>query len=418
MTAGSMPGPIGAREREPVLDVLRGAALLGILLVNIEFMRGSGAYASLFGVGTSTSRGTSDRVTSFAIGWLVSGKFLSAFALLFGLGAALITGRARAAGRSGVGLLARRNGWLLAFGLAHMLLLFPGDVLFVYGLAGMLLLGFVTTPPGALWRWSFLLVVGTALLLAVVTGLAPVPAESGSGGSLAGMAAAQQDRAAAAYGHGSYAEVVVANAVLSVVLQFNQLVLLPWFLGLLLFGFAVGRRGVVEDLRGHHTWLVRSAVVGLGIGLPLNLVLGFVGPLGAGADSLPPWSAALATAVQYAGAPMLAVGYLATLALACLRWGTPRPLAAVGRMALSGYLLQSALALAVFWGFGLYDELRASQALLVVVGIWVVIVAVSVLWLRRFAFGPAEWLWRSLVYGRRQPFRIRRPDGGRSRASP
>jgi uncharacterized protein len=380
---------------------------MGILLVNIEFMRGSAIFAALFGFPAETTPTPADQLTSFLVGWLVSGKFVSAFAIMFGIGAALIARRALDAGRSPTGLLARRYGWLIGFGLAHMLLLFPGDVLFVYGIAGLLLLTFVTSPPKMLMGWSMALLVGTTLLYTLVAVLAggPSAADAGAGGAFADFAVDQQQRAGEVYAGGSYGQLIGLNAFLSLVIQSGQLLLLPWFLALFLFGFAVGRSGLVHDLRGRRPLLRRAAVLGLIVGLPLNLVMGLLGPLGTGTAATPTWVRIAGAAVQIGGAPILTVGYLAALARICLRWGPIRPLAAAGRMALSAYLLQSLLALVVFWGFGLYDRLGAAEALVVVAGIWVVMLAVSMLWMSRFRFGPAEWLWRTLSYGRRQPLR-------------
>lgn len=118
-------------------------------------------------------------------------------------------------------------------------------------------------------------------------------------------------------------------------------------------------------------------------------------------DGVVIWS----TAGQIIGAPILAIGYLSALALLCLRIGPIRPLAAVGRMSLSAYLLQSVLALVVFSGFRLFDRLSPAQGMLVVLGIWTVLLVVCPLWLRSFRFGPVEWLWRIWTYGRRQPIR-------------
>ena len=400
-------GPTGAREREPILDVLRGFALLGILLVNIEFMRGSDVFDTLLGAGIPAPEATADRVTSFVVGWLISGKFVSAFSIMFGLGAALLSRRALGAGRSPVGLLARRYGWLLVFGVAHMLLLFPGDVLFVYGVTGVVLLAFVSRPPPALLRWSVGLLVGATLLFAPLAGLAGAGPVDGAD-PFAGTLATQRDRAVAALTDGSYLEVVGANAFLSALIQSGHLLLLPWFLALFLFGFALGRVGLIDDLRAHRPLLRRVAIGSLAVGLPLNLVLGIAGPLGPDPTVTPAWLLVAITAVQLLGAPVLAIGYLATVALVCLRWGPIRPLAATGRMALTAYLLQSLLALAVFWGLGFYDRLGATQALVVVSGIWFVVVVVSLLWMGAFRFGPVEWLWRALTYGRRQP--LRGPD--------
>jgi uncharacterized protein len=407
--ASRIPGrldPTGAKDREPILDVLRGFALLGILLVNIEFMRGSEVFGALVGLASEQPQGAADQVTSFAVGWLVSGKFVSAFSFMFGIGAALISRRALDAGRSPVGLLARRYGWLIGFGLAHMLLLFPGDVLFVYGLTGMALLAFVAKPPRALWRWSAGLLLGFTVLYALLTGVGtPATMDGGASDPFTQMVMTQQERAGEVYADGSYGQLVGVNATLSLFIQSGQLFLLPWFLALFLFGFAVGRAGLVHDLRDRKPLLRRAALIGLTIGLPLNLVVGVLGPLGTGAATMPGWVQIVGAFVQLVGAPILSVGYLATLTLVCLRWGPIRPLAAAGRMALSAYLLQSVLAVALFWGLGLYDQLGAAEALVVVAGIWVVVIVVSMLWMSRFRFGPAEWLWRTLTYGRRQPMR-------------
>ncbi len=407
------PLPRGARlvpttksEREPILDVLRGFALLGILFVNIEFMRGGDLYGALFGLAVESQPTPADQATSFLVGWLISGKFVSAFSIMFGIGAALIARRALDAGRSPRGLLARRYAWLMGFGLAHMLLLFPGDVLLVYGITGMVLLAFITKPPATLLRWSVGLLLATTLVYVVVAAASGAAVMGPSADDpFTSFALGQQERAVEVYAEGSYGQLIGVNAFLALLIQSGQLSLLPWFLALFLFGFVLGRSGLVHELRARQDLLRRAAVVGLAVGLPVNLVMGWLGPLGVGTPATPRWAEVAGAAAQLGGAPVLAVGYLATLTLICLRWGPIRPLAAVGTMALSAYLLQSLLALVVFFGLGFYDQLGATEALTVVVGIWVAVIVVSMLWMRRFRFGPAEWLWRSLTYARPQPLR-------------
>lgn len=405
--------PTAPSRREPVLDVMRGVALLGILLINIEYMRGSGFYASLLGEASAAT--AADEVAQFATGWLAAGKFLSMFAILFGVGAAMIAGRAARAGRSPRRLLARRYGLLVGLGLAHMVLLFPGDILFLYGLAGLVLLAFVGVRARTALRWGVGLVVAMALLWAAGTALtafspAP-PADDPAVVDQQAFFADLQAQAVAAHTEGSYLDVVGANAMESLVLQTGQLVLLPWVLGLFLLGLAVGRAGVVTDLGAHRPLLRRVAGWGLGLGLPVNLVLGPVGPLWGGATmqqgAEDPGVLVVVALVQLLGAPLLASGYLAGVALLALRVGAPQRLAAVGRMALSAYLAQSALALVVFAGFGLYETLGSAAALLVVAGIWALLLVACPLWLRRFRYGPVEWLWRTATYGQRQPLRAR-----------
>jgi uncharacterized protein len=149
--------------------------------------------------------------------------------------------------------------------------------------------------------------------------------------------------------------------------------------------------------------LRRGALIGLAVGLPANIGLGFVGALaglGMPPQSESPWMSRWADFGQFIGAPVLAVGYLCALSLYFLSRGSPGPLVAVGRMALTAYILQSALALAVFGGLRLYDQLSSTSALLVVAAIWALLLVLCPLWLRRFRMGPLEWLWRSFTYGR------------------
>jgi uncharacterized protein len=404
--------PTAPAQREPILDVLRGFALLGILLVNVELMRGSDIYAVFSGDAPAVGS-AGDELTRFAVGWLVTGKFVSSFALMFGIGAALIVGRAHRAGRAPRRLLARRYGWLMVFGLAHMVLLFPGDILFAYGLAGLLLLPFVQVGPRVAAWWGIALVLATAALVVVLT------AAGGAGPPDAGVddpytasflefVESRAEFAVAARQDGPYADVVVANAWEALLVQTGALLVLPWILGMFLLGFAAGRAGLVADLRGHAPLLRRGALVGLSVGLVANLPLGLAGPLAGSAGPAETGSVVwgvLAAAAQLAAAPVLAVGYLCLLTLLCLRIGAIGPLASVGRMALTAYLLQSVLAAVVFAGFGLYDRLGSAQALLVVVVVWSVLLVGCPLWLRGFRFGPVEWLWRTLTYGERQALR-------------
>jgi uncharacterized protein len=395
--------PTAPTQREPILDVLRGFALLGILLVNVELMRGPEIYAVLAG-GTPAPGSTADGVTRFLVGWLVAGKFVSSFAIMFGIGAALLVGRSHHAGNGPRPLLARRYGWLMLFGLVHMVLLFPGDILFAYGLAGMLLLCFVDVRPRVAAWWGVGLVLATTLLTVALT----AAASTGGGGvddpftaSFLRFVEERAQLATVARQHGTYGDVIVANVWESLLVQAGTLAGLPWILGLFLLGFAAGRAGLVADLRRHGASLRRGAVVGLSVGLVANLPLGVVGPLAAGTGEAGEggWGV-LAMAAQLVAAPLLAVGYLCLLALLCLRVGAIAPLAAVGRMALTAYLLQSLLATVAFAGLGWYDRFGPAQALLVVAAIWALLLVGCPLWLRSFRFGPTEWLWRTLTYGR------------------
>jgi uncharacterized protein len=215
----------------------------------------------------------------------------------------------------------------------------------------------------------------------------------------------------AAFTTGGWSDIFAAHAWQALLLQIAQLFALPWILALFVFGFAIARAGILKDPGKHRELLRRGALFGLGLGLPANIGLGLIGPLagfGAPPQTEPIWITRWAAFGQTIGAPVLAVGYACALSLFLLRRGAIGPLVAVGRMALTAYLLQSALALAVFAGLRLYDRLSTTSALLAVGIIWAVLLVICPLWLRWFRLGPVEWLWRSLTYGRAQALRVSR----------
>jgi len=406
------PTPTAPSERQPALDVLRGAALLGILLVNVQLMAGPELVQLLFGL-SDAAASTLERVLGGLIGWLVAGKFISSFSILFGVGAAMIAERALARGRAPRRLLARRYLLLMLAGLAHMVLLFPGDVLFLYGFTGFVLLAFLNVRDRVLGR----LVVGL-LATSVIVIVALTVAEAGAefdAETLELVTAALSD-AEAAYASGSYVGVVVWQAQQSLFIQQSSLVTFPWTLALFLIGMLAHRRGLALDPAANRATLVRIARIALPVGLVLNLPLLLTGPVAetAGAADVGIMTlvgAGIATAV---GAPLLAVGYLAALAVLVVDRGAARGLrrrlAALGRIALTGYLLQSILAQLVFFGFGAYGRTALLGEpilgmLAFVLGVWVVLLAFAPWWTARFRYGPFEWLWRWGTYGVRPRMR-------------
>ena len=406
-----MLSPTAPAEREALLDALRGFAVLGILLINIEVMRGPDWLVLMGGYSTEPDD-LSDAIVQFAVGWLGTAKFISSLAILFGVGAALIAGRALRTGQAPHRLLAGRYFWLVVFGAAHMLI-FPGDILFLYGVTGFTLLAFVTLPVRALLVSSAtILVVFTAAAL-IYTGSLEASASTyqdvpGAYGDFGVAAYELRDRASEAFSRGSLADIIGVQAAVSLLLQPGQLLILPWTLALFLFGYAIARAGLVIGLGERRALLRRGAWIGLAAGLPANFGIGFSGTLagfGARPQLDPPWLTLWADLGQMVGAPLLAVGYLCALALLFAARGTPYAFVAVGRMTLTAYLLQSVLALTVFGGLRLYDRFSSTSALIVVAAIWALLLWLCPLWLRQFRIGPAEWLWRSLTYGRRQPLR-------------
>jgi len=404
--------PVAPSERQPALDVLRGAALLGILLVNVQLMAGPQLIEQLFGLRDVTASAL-ERVLGGLIGWLVAGKFISSFSILFGVGAALIAERALARGRAPRRLLARRYGLLMLAGLAYMVLLFPGDVLFLYGVIGLVLLAFLRARDRTLSIWIVALLALSAVAL---TALSVSEAGAGTDAATTELVATALADAELAYATGAYGGVVVWQAGQSLFIQSSALVSLPWTLALFLIGMLAHRRGLSLDPAGGRATLVRLARVALPVGLVLNLPLLLTGPVAETASTadvaLPVLiGAGIANAI---GAPVLAVGYLSVLAVVVVDRGAERGirrrLAALGRIALTGYLLQSILALVVFFGFGAYGRLALLGEpilgmLAFVVSVWVALLAFAPWWTARFRYGPFEWLWRWGTYGVRPRMR-------------
>lgn len=408
--------PTSPSERQPALDVLRGFALLGILLVNVQLMSGPQLFEALFAT-TASTLSMLERVVGGLIGWLVAGKFISSFSILFGVGAAMIARRALAHGQAPRPLLIRRYVLLGLAGLAHMVLLFPGDVLFLYGVTGLVLLGFLHVSDRTLTVWIVALL---ALAAVVFTAFTLVDANAEVDVATSELVVAALADARQAYATGSYSGVVTWQVLQSLFVQSSSLVALPWTLALFLIGMLAMRRGFVLDPAAHRTQLVRLVRVALPLGLLINLPLLFTGPVTEMAGSADVAMAVLvgASIANSVGAPLLAVGYLAALAVLVVDRGATRGirrrLAALGQIALTGYLLQSLLALVVFFGFGRYGQVAVAGEpilgmLLFVVGVWSVLLLVAPWWTARFRYGPFEWLWRWGTYGLRPTMRPTSP---------
>jgi len=401
------PVPVAAGARLETLDVLRGFALLGILAMNIRAMAAPlGAY--MYPYALFDYEGPSQAAFIFTT-VVFDLKMMGLFSMLFGVGVLLYAAKPTETGRPPAGLWIRRMFWLLVIGLVHAYLIWGGDILVPYALCGILVLWWVRKLPA----WALL--TGSMLMLGVGAAL-------GFGHALSWESMSEADRAAETAMmmptraqatqqletmSGSYTEVVAANA--PSVLMFQTLYFGVFFFwrctGMMLLGMALYKWAFLDGSRPAGTYMLTA-----GICLPLGLGLaGFgVSELERVRFAMPERS--LIDLWNYAGAVLASVGYAAAGILVVKSGALPalrRALAAVGRMAFSNYLFHSIVTSVLFlgWGFGLAGRFDYAQQLLVVAAIWVFQLVVSPLWLARFRFGPAEWLWRSLTYWRAQPMR-------------
>ncbi len=393
--------PVSRVERIEVLDVLRGFALSGILFVNIETFSGHDYLTRA--QAEALPGGSLDRIVTFLVAWLVHAKFYSLFSLLFGIGFAVFMQRAAAKGASPAPLFRRRLTGLLIIGLAHSILLWFGDILHVYAIFGFMLLPFHRASQQTILRWS----IGLLLLPIAVHG-AMVLAALASGTAVAageGPRAAVLTRAIEAFHTGSYAEVVRANALLTVagfvIRRLLQMQAIRVY-GMFLLGLYITRRGLL-DRRPRRSTLWRIVGWGLLIGLPAAaLAAQLPAPRLLPERTVAAW---LQTTSESISAFALCLAYASAVVLMFdhPRWrALVAPLASFGRTALTNYLLQTVICVVLFYGvgFGLFMRLGLAYVLLIAVAIVAIQVVASRLWMARYAYGPAEYAWRRFTYGR------------------
>ena len=404
------PAPTRAAERIVAIDILRGFALLGILIMNIQsFAMPAAAYSNptVYGDLTGANRWVWTLSHIFA-----DQKFMTIFSLLFGAGIVLVSGKLDARGQRAWGLHYRRTFWLLLIGLAHAYLLWSGDILVAYALCGFWVYWLRRLRPAWQLALGILVVSIPAFLwLGMAAAMQFIPSET-----VQQLQADWQPTAetiadeVASYRGGWLAQM---DARVPTTVEFQTVGLLFWALwragGLMLMGMALFRWGVLTGRRA-RSFYVGMAIAGLAIGLPVVSV-------GVVQNFAHNWSMAysqfgLGAQANYWGSLFVSAAYIGLLMLFArsriLPW-LKNALAAVGRTALTNYLLQTILATAIFYGhgLGLFGSVERVGQIGIVVAIWAFQLVASPLWLRYYRFGPFEWLWRSLSYWRLQPMRTR-----------
>lgn len=436
--------PLAPESRIDVVDALRGVALLGILLVNIAYF--SEPLVREF-LPDPEPRSAVDRTAAWLVRMVAETKFYSMFSLLFGFGLAIQMGRAEQRGAAFVPLFLRRMLVLFGFAVAHVVLLWYGDILHAYAMLGCVLLLFRNCRQRTLIAWALGLLIVPTVLLAGITWLAIALDQPGGGAAsapasaatTAGVASVAQGGAATpgtaptsatsspasfeekwetlltdwyhreieVFQHGGFVqqlELRIKNFATSASLLLTAY---PAILAMFLTGVWLARRGVFHAPHEHRRWLIAAAWIGLGVGVPLNAVFAWSVEMSRAGNSL---AGLLAATLAFASGPLLCLGYVAAIVRF---WGTwpgracLTPLTFVGRMALSNYLLESVLCTTIFYshGLALFGKVGPAASVGVAVLVYAALVPFSALWLKRFRYGPAEWLWRRLTYGTKLPMR-------------
>jgi uncharacterized protein len=425
--------PISKLERISSVDVLRGFSLLGILLMNIvSFGLPMSAYMNPAAYGGHTG---ADLAFWFTNQVLFEGKMRAIFSMLFGAGVLIFTSRFEARGDTrGPDLYYRRTMWLIAFGLVHAYFIWAGDILYSYGVCGLFLFPLRNLKPKTLWITAFVfLLLGAGKNVGGYfhfTEIKPKAEEAivaeKAGAKLPDELKKAKDEWESIRKvfsptpeeidkeikemRGSYGTAFGRRAKEVSFFQNDRTMLID-VLVMMLAGMALFKMGVLSAARS-AAFYWRMVVIGFAIGVPLNAYLGKV-MIDSGFSVM---TLFLTWAFYDIGRFSVAAAYIGIINLLCkagaMKFLTNR-LAAVGQMALTNYLFCSIAGTLLFngYGFGLFGQLRRAELLYVVFAFWAVSLIVSPIWLRYFRFGPAEWLWRSLTYWKKQPMRLESGSG-------
>lgn len=382
----SSTSALSPEKRIDAIDVVRGVALFGVLIVNVvtEFR------VSIFQqfLGDETDMTAADLIVSRFVSVFLEMKAFTLFSILFGLGLAMQFERLSSKANPYY-LLARRLIVLALFGACHLLLVWHGDILTEYALAGLLVLPLIGLPTRALAAISVLL-----LTLFVALPWLPAVFEWPDATFLnEHVSAANQ-----IYAHGSYREYLRFSVHELRLLLPLHIYVFPRTLALFFLGAFLWKSGLIRRLPMHRRACLVVATTGVFAGLVLTT------------EATPSLLGKVGSTLQMLAPVVLALGYGA---LICWVASMPsahrvlRPFAAVGRMAFSNYILQSLIFGIVFFGFGLgmFARLGVAQTALIGTIVYAGQALLSTYWLKRHLFGPLEWLWRSLMYGIRQPMR-------------
>jgi uncharacterized protein len=389
------------------LDVMRGFALLGILIMNIiSFGLPAAHYFNPYAEGPlhGWNRGVLVFSELFA-----NEKFMGLFSLLFGASVVLFTDKVEEKGRSALAFHMRRNGWLLVFGLLHAYLLWVGDILVTYALCSVWLF-FVR-------KWSarslFIASGVSVLLLLLMDALMGLSVPYWSAEDLTEFSAFWTPGSTTiaeevATMRGSWSDQMTIRVPGALAMQMEYLPMLALrATAMMLLGMGLYKAGVLNGSRGQR-WNGGLAIIGMAMGLAIT-------GWGFHFSETREWSMNVffnGGLFRSLGMVFLVMGYVGGILWLCggvKRDWLERWLAPLGRMALTNYLAQTVICTTLMYGhgFGMFGSLGRAQLWLLVLPIWVVQIIASKWWMARFAFGPIEWAWRSLTHWRIQPMSVR-----------
>lgn len=399
--------PTQVHERIQSLDIIRGIAILGILIMNIQsFSMPGSAYSNPMAFGDLNG------INKWV--WIISHvfadmKFMNIFSILFGAGIILVTSKSEMkTGKSAV-LHYKRTIWLLIIGLFHAHLIWYGDILVIYALCALILYPLRNIKPSIqLLLGLIIFSIQSIMYLFFGATIGEWPADSLT--EMTQSWAPTQERINFEIGMitGNLSQQIQFNSAVATYLETNFFVSLYGFWrvsGLMLIGMALYKLGFFTANKS-NAYYYKPIFILFPVGFTL-ITIGLIKNFNA--DWNWEYSRFLGSQFNYWGSLFLCIAYISILMIfvnSNILKSLKNRFAAVGRMALTNYISQSIICTLLFFGigFGLFGQIDRWLQIIVVLLIWIMQLIWSKPWLKKFRFGPLEWLWRSFTYGKKQKF--------------
>lgn len=406
--------PIQKNERIELLDAIRGFALLGILMVNMPIMYEP---ISKIMLDSPADQPWHEFIAESFIKFFFEGKFFLTFSMLFGYGFYIFLQKSDNPTVPVLSVYQRRLFLLLLFGMAHILLLWGGDVLFIYALFGFLLLLFRKSKDKKIIGWAIffalfpIVIMGLLVIVLQVLSLVPEIGSEIEKYKSESNAYYQEmvSRAIGIYSGGTFSEIVSMRLEEYADSAFTSLIFFcPNIMSMFLIGYLAARRGIFSDLQQKAVFFRKILLWALPIGLVANSI--FLISFHISSISSPDIWLLLSSTMGLIGGFSFSLSYISIISLSYIagkKLIIKNIFVPMGRMALSNYLMQSTICAFIFhsYGLGYYGKVEVWQGILLTFFIYSVQVIFSNIWLRFFQYGPLEWIWRSLTYLKFQEMR-------------
>ncbi len=403
--------PIGLKDRIVLLDILRGFAIFGILMVNMQIFYQP---IILVQLGYAEPITTADHFSNIFIKFFFDGKFFMLFSILFGYGFYIFINKPGKIGQPITRLFSRRLMILFFFGALHVIFFWAGDILLIYALFGLALLLFRNVSDKGLLRWAAGLILTPPILIGLLALFAnvalkvpemAVEIQEGLEESTV-MTMDLIEEASAAYSYGEFSEMVEVRLKEYQVMLIGILSFYPVVLGMFLAGYWAARKQIFKRIGLYKAFFRKGLIWGAIIGIPTTII--YIYANSKAPAYIPNGYTFLSLLAHNIGGFFMCLFYISALSLLFINGqlkNLGRLLAPVGRMALTNYLLQTIICTTLFfsYGFGLFNQINSFHGILIAFAIFAVQIPLSMLWLNYFKSGPMEYVWRGLTYRQWQP---------------